>query len=100
MRRRMEHALSTAEMTTVEVESPTAWSALLGDPMRLMEVPSLGMEEYRLRQAILLYCNGGVSLASAAEQARLPLRVVQEKARQRGLLPRSDSALFDQDLQA
>jgi len=30
----------------------------------------------------------------------LPLRVVQDKVRQRGLLPRSDDALFDQDLQA
>lgn len=92
--------MSTAEMTTVEVEIPAAWSALLGDQMRLMEVLSLGMEEYRLRQAILLYRNGGVSLAYAAEQAGLSLRVVQEKARQRGLLPRSDDTLFAQDLQA
>ena len=46
--------MSTAEMTTVEVEIPAAWSALLGDQMRLMEVLSLGMEEYRLRQRGLL----------------------------------------------
>jgi len=63
-----------------------------------MEVLSLGLEEYRLRQAITLYRSGDFSLAYAAEQAGLPVRVVLEKARERGLLPRTNAAQFDQDL--
>lgn len=92
--------MPTAETTTVEVKIPVAWSAVLGDQTRLMEILSLGLEEYRLRQAITLYRTGDVSLAYAAEQVGLPVRLVQEKARQRGLLPRSDAAQFDQDLRA
>lgn len=92
--------MATAATTIVEVEIPTAWSAVLGDQARLMEVLSLGLEEYRLRQAMTLYRGGNFSLAYAAERAGLPVRVVLEKARQRGLLPHSDEAQFDQDLRA
>lgn len=58
--------MPTAETTTVEVKIPVAWSAMLGDQTRLMEILSLGLEEYRLRQAMTLYRTGDVSLANAA----------------------------------
>ena len=92
--------MAIEETTTVAVNIPASWSAVLGDQTRLMEVLSLGLEEYRLRQAITLYRSGDFSLAYAAEQAGLPVRVVLEKARQRGLLPRIDAAQFGRDLSA
>jgi predicted HTH domain antitoxin len=93
----MDPKMPNAETTTVEVKIPVAGSAVLGDQTHLMEILSLGLEEYRLRQAMTLYRTGDVSLAYAAEQVGLPVRLVQEKARQRGLLPRSDDTQFDQD---
>ena len=90
--------MATQETTTVELNIPAAWSTVLCDRTRLMEVLSLGLEEYRLRQAITIYRSGDCSLAYGAEQTGLPVRVVLEKARERGLLPRIDTAHVDQDL--
>ena len=92
--------MATAATTTLEVQIPAGWSSLLADQTRLLEILSLGLEEYRLRQAITLYRTGEFSLAYAAEQAGLPLRVLLEQARQRGLMPRIDEGQFDRDLRA
>jgi predicted HTH domain antitoxin len=94
-----DHMLN-GDSTTLEVQIPADWSDLLDNPTRLLEILSLGLEEYRLRQAMTLYRSGSFSLAYAAEQAGLPVRVLLEKGRQRGLLPQSDEGQFAQDLLA
>ncbi len=86
--------------TVLEINIPTAWAPMLADPGRALEVLSLGLEEYRLRQALTLYRNGGFSLAASAEQTGVPLRLLLEQARRRGLLPRVDEEQFERDLRA
>ena len=90
--------MATAATTLLEVRIPAAWSPVLDDQARVLEILSLGLEEYRLRQAMTLYRSGEFSLAYAAEQAGLPLRVLLEEARQRGLMPRVDEQQFDRDV--
>ena len=46
--------MTPAATTVLEVRIPTAWSPVLGDPAHVLEILSLGLEEYRLRQAMTL----------------------------------------------
>lgn len=92
--------MPSAATTRMEIQIPVAWSVVLEDQARLLEVLSLGLEEYRLRQAITLYRSGEFSLAAAAEQAGVPLRVLLEQGRQRGLAPRVNKSQFERDLHA
>ena len=90
--------MASAATTLLKVQIPSAWSPLLHDQARILEILSLGLEEYRLRQAITLVRSGEFSHAYAAEQVGLPLRVLMEQARQRGLMPRVDDKQFERDL--
>jgi predicted HTH domain antitoxin len=88
------------ETRLLSLEVPAEWAAMLTDRTRVLEVLTLGLEEYRIRQALTLYRAGGVSLGYAAQQAGIPERVLLEVARQRGVAPIYDDNLFLQDIGA
>lgn len=82
--------MPSAATTRMEIQIPVAWSVVLEDQARLLEVLSLGLEEYRLRQAITLYRSGEFSLAAAAVPIRFGIR--QLSARTNGFVINSRSS--------
>ena len=57
------------------------------DQATLLEVLSLGLEEYRFQRALALYQKGAGSIGYVAELVGIPRRVLTEEARRRGVLP-------------
>ena len=92
--------MAMMETTPLEIEVPTDWAELLADRATLMEVLTLGLEEYRIRHALTLYRTGGVSIGYAAQEAGISVRLLLEEARQRGAVPDYDEVMFEQDLGA
>lgn len=91
--------MSTDTMT-VELQIPSQWATELTDPLTLLEVLKIGVEEYRIRRALALYGEGIGSVGYVAEQADIPVRILMEEARRRGVTPISDDQLFGMDLAA
>ena len=88
----------TTDTMTVELAIPAQWATELADPLTLLEILKIGVEEYRLRRALALYTEGIGSLGYVAEQAEIPVRVLMEEARRRGVLPLNDDELIAMDL--
>ncbi|RME52359.1 MAG: UPF0175 family protein [Caldilineae bacterium] len=86
--------------TTLEIQVPAEWADELKDPMTVLEILSLGMEEHRLRRALALYQAGAGSLGYVAELAGIPLRVLLEEARKRDVLPMYDDEAIKADMTA
>jgi predicted HTH domain antitoxin len=86
------------EMAVIQLQVPVEWEEDLRDPAVLLEVLGLGLEEYRIRQALLLYQKGLGSLGYVADIVGIPERVLMEEARRRGVLPHYDNHFADQDL--
>lgn len=87
-----------AEMATLQVQVPQEWAKILEDPTTLLEVIGLGLEEYRIRRALLLYQKGAGSLGYVAEMVGISERVLIEEARRRGVLPRYEERFVERDL--
>jgi predicted HTH domain antitoxin len=85
-------------MTTLELKVPAEWVRDLADPAMLLEIFSLGLEEYRIRRALTLYQRGAGSLGYVADVAGIAERVLLEEARQRGVLPQTDERFVQMDL--
>ncbi|RME34181.1 MAG: hypothetical protein D6793_08830 [Thermoflexia bacterium] len=64
----------------------------------MLEILGLGLEEYRIRRALLLYQKGAGSLGYVAEVVGIPERVLIEEARRRGVLPHYEERFVRQDL--
>jgi len=85
-------------MVTVQLQVPERWMQDLKDQVTLLEILSLGLEEYRLQRALTLYQKGAGSLGYVAEQVGISKRVLMEEARRRGVLPHYDERFAEQDL--
>ena len=68
-------------MVTVQLQVPERWMQDLKDQVTLLEILSLGLEEYRLQRALTLYQKGAGSLGYVAELVGIPKRVLMEEAR-------------------
>lgn len=68
------------------------------DQATLLEVLSLGLEEYRFQRALALYQKGAGSIGYVAELVGIPRRVLTEEARRRGVLPNYDEHFAEQDV--
>lgn len=86
-------------MVKVQLEVPEEWVQDLKDQAALLEILSLGLEEYRLQRALTLYQRGIGSLGYVSNLVNLPERVVMEEARRKGVLPQYDERFAQQDLQ-
>ncbi|MGB9775578.1 MAG: hypothetical protein ACPL7C_03370 [Anaerolineae bacterium] len=87
-----------AEMATLQIRVPQEWAKVLEDQTALLEIIGLGLEEYRIRRALLLYQKGAGSLGYGAEVVGIPERVLMEEARRRGILPHYEERFVEQDL--
>ena len=85
-------------MVTVQLRVPEEWMQDMKDQTALLEILSLGLEEYRLQRALTLYQKGAGSLGYVAELVGIPKRVLMEEARRRGVLPHYDEHFAEQDL--
>ncbi len=87
------------ETTEVRLTVPVEWAEHLRDPSTALEILSLGLEEYRIRRALHLYTEGVGSIGYVAELVGLPVRVLLEEARRRGVSPHTDPEFLTKDLQ-
>jgi predicted HTH domain antitoxin len=86
------------EMVTVQLTVPGEWARELKDRAMMLEVLGLGLEEYHFQRALALYQGGAGSIGYAAKLAGIPLRMLMERARQRGVLPRYDEQFAEHDV--
>lgn len=87
-----------SEMVAVQLRVPEEWVRDLQDQATLLEVLSLGLEEYRFQRALALYQKGAGSIGYVAELVGIPRRVLMEEARRRGVLPHYDERFAEQDV--
>ena len=87
-----------SSMEAVQVLVPEEWKRELADTATLLEVLSLGLEEYRIRRALTLYQHGAGSLGYVADVVGISKRVLLEETRRRGVLPLLDDACIEEDL--
>lgn len=92
--------MAMSETTSLKIEIPADWAVLLADRTKLMQVLTLGLEEYRIRHALTLYQAGGVSIGYAAQEAGIPVSLLMDEGRQRGVVPNFDEVHFDRDIDA
>jgi hypothetical protein len=79
---------------------PELAEALPSDPATRTEVLSLGLQQWRVRQALEAYRRGEGSLAYAAQQAGVSIRQIIPLAYAYGLAPKIDPTWLTDDLTA
>lgn len=85
-------------METMQVLVPEEWRREIADAATLLEVLSLGLEEYRIRRALTLYQHEAGSLGYVADVVGISKRVLLEEARRRGFLPLVEDTFVEEDL--
>lgn len=76
---------------------PELAEALPSDPATRTEVLSLGLQQWRVRQALEAYRRGEGSLAYAAQQAGVSIRQIIPLAYAYGLAPKIDPSWLSSD---
>lgn len=78
--------------------SPELAKALPPDPATRTEVLAIGLQQWRVRQALEAYRQGQGTLAFAAQQAGISLRQMIPLAYAYGLTPKTDPAWTSAEL--
>jgi len=78
--------------------SPELADELPPDPATRAEVLSIGMQQWRIRQALEAYRRGEGTLASAAQRAGVSIRQIIPLAYAYGLTPEVDPTWFSDEL--
>ncbi len=86
-----------SEKIMVEIPRYLA-DTLEGRRDRLPEILQLGLRQLKIKEALLLYEQGVVSLARAAELAEIPLQEMIREARAKGVQPRWDENMVEEEL--
>jgi len=84
--------MSTSSEYVVIPLSPELAEALPSDPATRTEVLSIGLQQWRIRQALERYRQGEGSLAHAAQHAGISIRQMIPLAYAYGLTPKVDPA--------
>ena len=86
-----------SEKIMVEIPRYLA-DTLEGRRDRLPEILQLGLRQLKIKEALILYEQGVVSLARAAELAEIPLQEMIREARAKGVQPRWDENMVEEEL--
>jgi hypothetical protein len=78
--------------------SPELAQELPPDPATRMEVLTIGLQQWRVRQALEAYRQGKGTLAYAAQQAGISIRQIIPLAYAYGLTPKIDPAWLSDEL--
>ena len=84
---------------TVSIEIPEDLAEMLSEREDILpEILRLGLRQLKVQEALLLYDQGVISLARAAELAGLSLQEMVMQARARGIQPKWSDAMLEDDL--
>ncbi len=83
----------------VLIEIPTDLADQLANRSEMVpEILRLGLRQLRVQEALLLYEQGVVTLARAAELAELPLQEMIQEARSKGIQPKWSDAMIEEEM--
>ncbi len=83
----------------VIIEIPTDLADQLADRTEIVpEILRLGLRQLRVQEALLLYEQGVVTLARAAELADLPLQEMIQEARAKGIQPKWSDSMIEEEM--
>ena len=83
----------------VLIEIPTDLADQLANRSEMVpEILRLGLRQLRVQEALLLYEQGVVTLARAAELADLPLQEMIQEARSKGIKPKWSDAMIEEEM--
>ncbi len=83
----------------VIIEIPTDLADQLADRTEIVpEILRLGLRQLRVQEALLLYEQGVVTLARAAELADLPLQEMIQEARSKGIQPKWSDSMIEEEM--